>query len=395
MPRPRQASIPALVLAGVLTLAGAAPAAAQERGREPRDREPYDGWLAEAGVAGMPMLDFEFDERGRERRMDEVLIAGGADAAERARRAGLEVLASEPLAAIGGALVRVRAPRGEKIEATLARAQAALPEAVVAANHVYRLAGAQTRAAPAAAQPAARRAAAGWVGIIDTGVDPALPQLKGGVLAARRFAAGKAQARRHGSTVAGLAVAAGAKVRVADVFDTDRRGEPVASADAIVRAMDWLMAEGAPVINVSIAGPENPVLAAAVRRANARGHVVVAAAGNGGPKAPPAYPAAYPGAVAVTAIDSANRAYRRANQGSYIAFSAHGVAVSTPSGAGRSAVSRTSYAAPLVAAAIARRLDRPSPQGASATLRELQARAVDLGAPGRDPVYGWGRVSLD
>ena len=34
-------------------------------------------------------------------------------------------------------------------------------QAVIAANHVYRLAGAQTRAAPAATQPAARRAAAG------------------------------------------------------------------------------------------------------------------------------------------------------------------------------------------------------------------------------------------
>jgi hypothetical protein len=47
-------------------------------------------------------------------------------------------------------------------------------------------------------------------------------------------------------------------------------------------------------INMSLAGPRNAILDRLIQAASARGIQVIAAAGNGGPAAPPAYPAAPP-----------------------------------------------------------------------------------------------------
>ena len=57
-------------------------------------------------------------------------------------------------------------------------------------------------------------------------------------------------------------------------------------------------------------------------------------------------------------------------------------------------VSGTSFAAPVVAALLARRLAEPAAGGAAAVLAALQREARDLGAAGRDPVFGWGALSL-
>jgi len=56
-------------------------------------------------------------------------------------------------------------------------------------------------------------------------------------------------------------------------------------------------------------------------------------------------------------------------------------------------VSGTSYAAPIVSAALARRLKQPDPYIAKKAERELAKLARDAGEPGRDPVYGFGIVS--
>ncbi len=82
--------------------------------------------------------------------------------------------------------------------------------------------------------------------------------------------------------------------------------------------------------------------------------VIVAAAGNGGPKAAPAYPAAYNDVIAVTAIDRAKRAYRRAGRGEHIDLAAPGVDVWTAASVpGARAKTGTSFATPFVTAAVA------------------------------------------
>lgn len=118
---------------------------------------------------------------------------------------------------------------------------------------------------------------------------------------------------------------------------------------------------------------------------------MVAAAGNGGPAALPAYPAAYPGVVAVTAVDAAGRPYLYANRGSYIMFSARGVEIPLPASAGAPArVSGTSYAAPVVAALAAKRLRGQDPRTAASLIESLKREARHLGPPGRNTIFGYG-----
>ena len=60
------------------------------------------------------------------------------------------------------------------------------------------------------------------------------------------------------------------------------RYDVVSVIDAYV-ALDWLARKRIAVINLSLTGPENPVLQRAVARLVAKGHVLVAAVGNEGP----------------------------------------------------------------------------------------------------------------
>jgi hypothetical protein len=84
--------------------------------------------------------------------------------------------------------------------------------------------------------------------------------------------------------------------------------------------------------------------------------------------------------------------YRRANQGRHIAFAARGVRVVTGYPSAKSkAVSGTSFAAPIVAVALAHKIKNGEIASRDAVLA-LQHEAQDLGAPGKDSVFGWGIV---
>src|SRR6185369_5392587 len=80
-------------------------------------------------------------------------------------------------------------------------------------------------------------------------------------------------------------------------------GQSRASAFAIAAALDWMVQNRVAVVNISLAGDNNALVALAVHRASERGTIVVAAAGNAGPDAPPSYPGALPEVIAVTAVD--------------------------------------------------------------------------------------------
>jgi subtilisin family serine protease len=150
------------------------------------------------------------------------------------------------------------------------------------------------------------------------------------------------------------------------------------------------------VVNVSLVGPDNAALKAAVRAALARGHVIVAAVGNDGPAARPLYPAAYEGVVGVTAVDAQRRVLPEALRGAQVDFAALG-ARRAPVGAngGAVAVRGTSYAAPIVAGLLARDLAEPEPRAAQNAVAALARAAVDLGPRGRDNIYGAGLVGAE
>jgi hypothetical protein len=240
------------------------------------------------------------------------------------------------------------------------------------------------------------------VGMIDSDVDLSHPALSGSSIEARSFArAGARMPAEHGTAIASIiagntaeyrGLAPSAQVYAASVFELDRQRGEIASTVSLIRALDWLLSSGVDVVNISLAGPPNRLLEAALDRAAGDGVVIMAAAGNGGPVARPMYPAAYRSVVAVTAVDAGRQVFRLANRGDYLALAAPGVDLRhARPGGGYAASSGTSFAVPFAVTAAAR-------------LRQLQPRenivdllyrsALDLGPPGRDDIYGYGLLSL-
>ena len=160
------------------------------------------------------------------------------------------------------------------------------------------------------------------------------------------------------------------------------------TTSSLVNALAWMAREHVPVINISLVGPDNPVLARAVQAMIARGHVLVSAVGNDGPAAPPLFPAAYPGVIGVSGVDADDRVLPESGSGNQVAFCALGVV-----GRGRDAMRGTSFASPIVARRAAQLLDVPEPGAAARVMTQLASEARDLGPVGRDPRYGYGLLS--
>ena len=332
----------------------------------------------------------ERDARGNERVADEVVLIGDNEDHRSALNHGFSDISVQRLSS-GGVMARLATPHGVGVDDAIAMLARAAPDAIVTANSIYR--SAQTTRTVAAHRPAHRpQRLRGAMGVIDTGVDVAALPAADAVLSHNSFAGPQPVARAHGSAVASIAVSRGVRVHVADVFGHSADGALAASAERIAAAVDWMIAQRVPVVNISVEGPNNAALAEMIRRAAQRGHIIVAAAGNGGPAARPAFPAAFDGVLAVTAIDETGQPYVRANRGAYIDFAAPGVHVSVDMGGETTEVSGTSFAAPVVAAEAAARMSEPSPAASSRVLSHLRNRAEDLGAPGRDNIFGWGAL---
>jgi hypothetical protein len=237
------------------------------------------------------------------------------------------------------------------------------------------------------------------IGIIDTEVTNASSLSLANFKAKRMFAdTDKPAVPDHGNAVAAIIAAAGngfeglaqgASLRAAGVMREISPGINATNTVMVAQALDWLISEKAQVVNLSLGSAPDAVLAAVIVRAQAVGTVVVAAAGNGGPQAAPSYPAAYPGVIAVTALDAQKRLYTRANRGAYVAIAAPGVDVWVPLATEGGKVkgkymSGTSFASPFVAAAVAQNLAQAkaaTPAATSAaTLQKLCGKASSTGA---------------
>src|SRR5207245_6693149 len=81
---------------------------------------------------------------------------------------------------------------------------------------------------------------------------------------------------------------------------------------------------------MSFAGPKDPSLERVLKLAYDKAIVLIAAAGNAGPKSPPLYPAADPNVIAVTATDVDDKLFSGANRGKYISVAAPGVEILVP-----------------------------------------------------------------
>jgi hypothetical protein len=276
-----------------------------------------------------------------------------------AGRAGFRIARDEQAGDLGIRMVTLSLPRGMDVREGLKALRKAAPNLQADYNHIYEPAGGALLPATAAALAASAPVRAGTrIAMIDGGV-ASHPSLARAGIEQRGFN-GPAQPTGHGTAVGSLLVgnqgpfrgaARGAQLFVGDVYG----GNPAAgSATAIVRALAWAASKKPSVINISLVGPANRTLARAIGALRARGIALVAAIGNDGPAAPAQYPASYPGVIAVTGVDSNNRALREAGRAAHLDFAAPGadLAAALP-GKGYTEVRGTSFAAPFVAARLA------------------------------------------
>ena len=312
------------------------------------------------------------------------LIALGATGQEiaAAQQAGYSVSQQEDLTELGLEIVRIALPSGKSLPEGERELRELMPNAEISPDNLYFQAGGSSQSAAAArtANPSSNTGRIA-VGMIDGAPDQSIAVEK-----VRGFSLGAGRASDHGSAVASLLGSAGvSRIMVADVYGSDPAG---GNATAIARALAWLVGEEADVITVSLVGPDNSLLARAFSAARQRGVIVVAAVGNDGPAAPPAFPASYDGVVAVTAVDRQDRALIEAGRALHLDYAAPGADIFGMNRSGRSVRLRgTSFATPLVAARIAHAL------AAQANWRQaLDREAIDLGERGPDETYGRGLV---
>ncbi len=329
-----------------------------------------------------------------------VHVSSHADISTLVARRGLRIIEIFQLPSMGMKGLRIAVPDARSGRSVLDELRKVDPRGISSFNHIYSPArgGATIAGVSALAPPTLAKRAHIRIGLIDAGVDSKHQMLRDVKISAQTFGAAKSTPENHGTAVASrIAEAApGAHIIVANVFTMMANGKEIASADAIVQALDWLSQMKIPVINLSLSGPANPMLEAMAAHVSAKGHILVAAVGNEGPHAAPQFPAAYDHVVGVTAVDKQDRVYLYANQGDYVDFAAGGVDTSVAKSSGDvEKVSGTSYAAPVVAVALARRIDRPDVELARSASQSLAKSARDLGKPGRDPIFGHGLVELE
>ncbi|MEU6299351.1 type VII secretion-associated serine protease mycosin [Streptomyces erythrochromogenes] len=261
------------------------------------------------------------------------------------------------------------------------------------------------------------------VAVLDTGVDESHPDLSGQVLAGTDLIGmgagpGDRAWARHGTAMASIIAGHGhgpsrgqgvlgiaPQARILPVRVILEEGDPgrtkarESKGGALAEGIRWATDHGADVINLSLGDDSDSAHHEAgedeaVQYALAKGVVVVASAGNGGESGDRvSYPAAYPGVIAVTAVDRRGRKAKFSTRNWYATVSAPGVDVviadpdrSYYEGWGTSAAAAfVSGAAALVKAA--------HPDLSPAQIKKLlEDTASDSPAGGRDDARGHGMV---
>jgi subtilisin family serine protease len=236
------------------------------------------------------------------------------------------------------------------------------------------------------------------VAVIDTTIDAKHPDLAGAVVETFDATGVPDKPHAHGTGIAGVIAAHGkltgvapsVKILAINAFSSKASN---GTSMNILTGLEWAGTSNADIVNMSFAGPLDPELQLKVAALRRKGAVLIAAAGNAGPKARPLYPAAYPEVIAVTATDADDKVFEQANRGTHIAVAAPGVAIlaAAPDASYRMQ-SGTSFAAAQVSGVVALLLERNRKLDGAAIRRILMATARDLGNPGHDDQFGSGLV---
>ena len=350
-----------------------------------------------------------------------VLVAPEAPEAVEAQIAqsyGLELLERWPLESFNIRLVRFRIPDGRTVPAVVASLQAEAQINSPQPNYYYSpRAGARKSSDYTSASELqyalakldigrARSIATGngvRVAIIDAEIDGTHPDLAGALAETFNAATGRrAIDSDHGTAIAGIISARGTLYGVApnarllgvNALTPVGDRQSAATTTTLMRGLDWAIRKNAEIINLSLTGPEDQLLKQGIALTTDKGTIIVAAAGNKGPEAPPAYPAAYAQVIAVTATDVKDTLYTDANRGGFIDIAAPGVDVLTPSlDHGHLLQTGTSFAAAHITGIIALMLEHNPALDLHEIRQFLRNTAMDLGPAGYDDQFGAGNAN--
>jgi len=346
----------------------------------------------------------------------EVLVANPPDGFEgTSATLGFRVLETIILGELDLRILRMQVPAGMAVPDAVQLLRQRFPRVTIDANHVYE------PSQRAGSSDSYAREMIGWnevpatcgkgvsIGMIDSGVDLTHPAFAGVDIVYEAFNRPSREPGPpdHGTAIAVLMVGRpaegkgwggllpGASLTAANMFEVNEQGKVVGNARGLLKAVDWMASRKVPVVNLSIAGPDNKVVRLAFDRARRKGIILVAAAGNWGSSTKPAYPAAYRHAIAVTAVNGRRSVYSHANRGRYVDFAAPGVRMWTAApGGGGKFQSGTSFASPYVAVLTALSVAKGNDATPDGLRDLLRSSVVDLGAPGRDDVFGWGLIGM-
>lgn len=332
-----------------------------------------------------------------------------------ATRLGLTQVGYQRFDLVGRGLYRFRINDGRSVSDVIRAMEAEKISATAQPNYVFRLQQDLNASRRAAATQGFQYVVAKWrlndvhrvvtgknvlVAMIDSEVDQRHPDLAGAIADRLEPIGLEFKPQPHGTGMAGamashrrlVGVAPGARILAVNAFGTDSESA-YGTTEQILKGIDWAIAKGAKVINMSFAGPRDPLVQLALKKAYDQGIVLVAAAGNAGPQSEPLFPAADPDVIAVTATDVNDALLPQANRGAHISVAAPGVDILVPApNAQYQITTGTSVAAAEVSGVIALMLERKPDADPESIRRALQTTAKDLGPRGRDDDFGWGLV---
>ena len=237
------------------------------------------------------------------------------------------------------------------------------------------------------------------IAVIDSEIDVNQPNLAGAITDRYDAGCGATSPDPHGTGMAGAiashqqleGVAPRASIIAICAFGGS--GHPSSNTVRIINGLDYAIQHGARIVNMSFAGPRDPALSQALQIAREKGVLLIAAAGNDGPKSPPLYPGADPSVMAVTATDEHDRLFDGANQGNYVTVAAPGVNILVPAPDGGIQFTTGTSVATANVSGVAALLIARKPALKPEDIRALLVRtAKHLGARGMNPQYGAGLV---
>ena len=236
------------------------------------------------------------------------------------------------------------------------------------------------------------------IAVIDSGIDDKHPELLNSVADNFDALGSKEGPHVHGTGIAGAIVsharlmgsAPQARVLGIRAFATAANGAE-STTFVILKALNYAALHGAQIINMSFAGPKDPLIERGIVATAARGIVMVAASGNAGPKSPPLYPAANSNVIAVSATDASDKLFAASNRGAHVAIAAPGVDIFLPAPDGKyQMTSGTSFSAAYISGLAALMLERNPALKPGEVRALLMKTARDLGSPGQDDQFGAG-----